>query len=365
MSIRKRVLPSGESRWQLDYKDAQNKRRAKQFEFQWQAKEFETKVRGELKLGVHVPDSASATVKEASEFWLKECQGLEQSTLRNYRQHLDLHIVPLIGSVKLSRLTRPALEVFKDRLLETGRSRILTRAVLRSLKALLSEAQKRGLIAQNTARDVRVKMPGARHEKRVAIPTKDEIRVILAKAHELPVHEPWRAIVITALFSGLRSSEIRGLTWQHVDLTKRVIRVRQRADLFNKMGSPKSKAGNRDVPLSPMVINTLRQWRLACPKSDLDLVFPNASGGVIHGRKIRQVWSALLKACDLSGYRFHDLRHAAASLMIEQGWQPKRIMTIMGHSSITMTYDLYGHLFQDAEDDAEGMAQIEARLLLR
>ena len=112
-----------------------------------------------------------------------------------------------------------------------------------------------------------------------------------------------------------------------------------------------------------MAVNALRQWKLACPKSELDLVFPTAGGGVIHGREIRRVWAALLKACDLSGYRFHDARHIAASLMIGEGWQPKRVMTILGHSSITMTFDLYGHLWPDTEDDAAGMARIEARLL--
>ena len=214
MSIRKRGLPSGETRWQLDYKDGQGKRRSRQFERKKDAEAYEVTMRTELQLGVHVPDSQSATIKEASEFWLKECRGLEQSTLRNYRQHLDLHIVPMIGGMKLSRLTRPAVEAFKDKLLET-RSRTLTDAVLGSLKSLLSEAQKRGLIAQNTARDVRVKMPGARHEERVKIPTKDEIRATLAKANELwPMNEPWRAIVIfCALFTGLRQSELRGLAW--------------------------------------------------------------------------------------------------------------------------------------------------------
>ena len=112
-----------------------------------------------------------------------------------------------------------------------------------------------------------------------------------------------------------------------------------------------------------MVLNTLRQWRLACPQSELGLVFPTSNGTVIRGSEIRRQWSALLQACDLSGYRFHDLRHVAASLFIEQGWQAKKVQTVMGHSSVKMTFDLYGHLWPDADDDAAAMAQIEARLL--
>jgi integrase len=62
-------------------------------------------------------------------------------------------------------------------------------------------------------------------------------------------------------------------------------------------------------------------------------------------------------------YTFHCLRHTAASLFIEQGWTPKKLMTVMGHSSIQMTFDLYGHLWKTLEDDAKAVAQIEARLL--
>ena len=141
----------------------------------------------------------------------------------------------------------------------------------------------------------------SRHEKKVVIPTKDEIRAMLSKTSELwPATSPWRPLVITALFTGLRSSELRGLIWDHVDFEKKVIRVRQRADYRNKMGSPKSKAGNRDVPLAPMVINTLRQWRLACPQTELGLVFPTKHGGVVgHSRDTPGYGARCLKALDL------------------------------------------------------------------
>ena len=365
MSIRKRVLPSGQVRWQLDYKDAQGKRRARQFKTQYEAKDYETTTRTELKLGTHVPDSASVTVEQASELWLTRCKNrkLEAGTLRNYSHHVSAHIQPMIGKMKLSRLTRPAVETFKDRLLET-RSWYTTERVLISLNALLSEAQRRGLIVQNVAAGVKVDKPGARHEEELRMPTKDEIRQIIAGSAEAwPATEPWRAITILAIFSGARSSELRGLLWRDVDFDKKLIRIRQRADFQNAMGSPKSKAGRRDIPMSNMVANTLKQWKLACPKSELGLVFANADGTHIRGNIIRSRFTALLQTLELPHYRFQDLRHSAAALMIEQGMQPKKIQQIMGHASITMTYDLYGYLFEAAEDDAAAFAQIEARLL--
>ncbi len=110
-----------------------------------------------------------------------------------------------------------------------------------------------------------------------------------------------------------------------------------------------------------MVVNTLRQWKLATLSADL--VFTNQNGRVIaysnfHG----YVWQPLLKACGLD-YEFHSLRHAAASLFIETlGWTPKRIQSVMGHSSITMTFDRYGHLF-DGGDDQAAMKRLEAAIV--
>ncbi|MEE8517055.1 MAG: tyrosine-type recombinase/integrase, partial [Alphaproteobacteria bacterium] len=139
-------------------------------------------------------------------------------------------------------------------------------------------------------------------------------------------------------------------------------------------------AGSRDIPLAPMVINALKEWKLECPKGDLNLVFPNTVGNVeFHSNIWNRGFQPLQIECGItedSGrkdkegkpilkgkYGLHALRHAAASLFIEQGWTPKRIQTVLGHASIQMTFDLYGHLFKDADDDREEMKQVQARLL--
>src|SRR5258708_6758221 len=146
MSVRKRVLPSGEIRWQVDYRDQAGKRRAAQFETKAAAIAHETKVRGEIVLGTHVADAASVTVREAAAARLAagETSGLEASTLRSYRNHVRHHIEPLIGDLKLNRLTAPAAQQFVDRL-AIDRARPTVRKVITSLKALVSEAVRHGL----------------------------------------------------------------------------------------------------------------------------------------------------------------------------------------------------------------------------
>jgi integrase len=387
-SVRKRTLPSGEVRWLLDYKDLQGKRRARQFETKREAIDFETRTRADLQGGIHVADAASATVAEAAALWLARCEseGLETSTVLQYRGHVRNHIEPMLGGKKLSQLTVPAVEAFRDDLVNT-RSKALSQKIITSLKALLKDAMRRGLVRQNVATQTRVKI-SSRQKTKIIIPAKDEIRGFLTKSAELwdltkvqitrqreqrIVAVPWRPLIVTALFTGMRLSELRGLTWEHVSFAVAIIKVRQRADFRGVIGYPKSEAGNRDIPLAPMAVNTLKSWKLACAKTEAGWVFPGKDGTIPTTKNVReQCWIPLLRTLGLTSikgneelpkYRFHDLRHVAASLLIEQGMQPKRIQEIMGHSSIKVTYDLYGHLWPAPESDHEAMRQIEARLL--
>jgi integrase len=190
----------------------------------------------------------------------------------------------------------------------------------------------------------------------VNFPTMAELNALIDKAEG-----PWRPFVVTAIFTGMRLSELRGLTWGDVDLDAGIIHVRRRADQWNKSGPTKSKAGMRDIPLAPIVINTLRQWRLACPPSVLGLVFPSPQGTIPRMSTCHERWRVLLRRCALPHYGFHMLRHAAASLFIKHlKWTPKRLQAVMGHASINMTFDRYGHLFEDVTADREDMAKIEA-----
>src|SRR6266849_4552813 len=126
MSIRKRVLRTGKVSWYYDYKDQAGERRGKSFATKAEAIAFETRTRGEIVAGTHVADSASITVAEAADMWVAAgaADGLEQTTVRQRRQHADLHIKPLLGATRLSRLTAPAVQEFVNKLKET-RSRAM------------------------------------------------------------------------------------------------------------------------------------------------------------------------------------------------------------------------------------------------
>ncbi len=365
-SIRKRALPSGKIVWLVDFQDRNGKRRARQFRTKREADAFLVRARSEVATGVYVHDSDTLSVAEAGQAWLDSCvrrceagRRMERATLRDYESKMRLHILDPevgIGGVKLSRLSRKVVNEFRDDLLASGRSEAQTRKILSVLGLVMGHAQANGLIVHNPAQGVRV-IRSNRVKEKVRVPQKADVRNLVKAAPDR-----LRPMIIVAALCGLRASETRGLRWSDVDFEEGLINVRQRADAFNVIGETKSDAGWRSVPMGPMVRNALRQWRLLCPKSPLDLVFPTKRGTI-------QSQSNILKRhfkplCRLVGVemRWHDLRHFAVSLWIEQTFSVKEVMTFAGHSSVQMTMVRYGHLFP-SPDHQRGMAEIEARLL--
>jgi integrase len=198
-----------------------------------------------------------------------------------------------------------------------------------------------------------------------------EISAIIANLPD--IHRP---LLLTAIFTGLRASELRGLRWADVDLKRAVLHVRQRADRYQRIGAPKSAAGERAVPLPPLLVNTLREWKLACRPSPLDLAFPNQRGKPLalsviieNGFHPAQVAARVVRADGRAKYGgLHTLRHFYASWCINRRADGglelplKVVQSRLGHASIQMTADRYGHLFPSQDDGAE-LAAAEKTLM--
>jgi integrase len=228
----------------------------------------------------------------------------------------------------------------------------------------------RGLTAQNIVRNRRSRNNGiadARAKRRLEIgqdiPAPGEIRTIITHLGG----GRSRPLLLTAIFTGLRASELRGLRWADVDLLRSELHVRQRADRYGVIGRPKSRAGERTVPLPPMAVNALREWRLGSPRSNSDLVFPGAHDQPIgFATIIHYVWHPAQIAAGIvakdgkakySG--LHSLRHFYASWCINRRADGglelplKVVQARLGHATIQMTADRYGHLFPRGDDGAE------------
>jgi integrase len=253
-------------------------------------------------------------------------------------------------------------------------SRATAKKVLAALKGLLKDAKRRGNVAQNVASDVSITSHGRlkpRLEIGRDIPTRDEIQRIINAASSGKA----RTLLTTAALTGMRASELRGLRWSDVDLTERQIHVRQRADRYRKIGQPKSAAGIRTIPIGDMVVNTLREWKLQCPKGPENLVFPTRVGTVEHHPNVVQkIWNPVqvrAGVVDSEGkakYGPHSFRHFYASWCINRRVDGglelplKIVQARLGHASIQMTADVYGHLFPRSDDGAEMAAAQKAFL---
>jgi integrase len=382
MSVRKRVWTTrrGERRevWITDYTDQQGARHIHTFARKKDADAYHATVKVDVRRGVHT--STKMTVAEAGAKWLADAEDrLEPATLQSYQQHLSDHIVPYIGAVKLSQLTVPLVRDFMDRLRADKRSPAMIKRVVGDLGSILADAQERGMVAQNVVRSLSQRKKRREVERRqkaklkvgVDIPAPEEIRAIVAH-----LEGRWRPLILTAIFAGLRASELRGLQWSDVRLRKAELDVHQRADKFNTIGKPKSASGQRTIPMPPILVNTLREWKLRCPKSELGLVFPTGAGQieyhsniVVRGLAPAQLAAGVVTKDGKAKYTgLHALRHFYASWCINRkedgglGLPLKVVQHRLGHSTIQMTADVYGHLFPSGDDGAELAAAQKALL---
>ncbi len=384
MSIRKRVWTTtrkGEqTAWLVDYTDQNKVRHVRQFSTKGAAVAFQNQAGVDVKTGEHVPiNKQSATVAECGQQWLESAtaRGLEQLTVKGYAQHVKFHIDPFIGSMKISRVGVSEVQDLLNKLASSGRSKAMIRAVKVSLGSLFSEAIRRRHTQRNPVKDLG--RGDAKVEKRhkreievgVDIPRLEEINAVVAAL----AGDRFRPFLLTAIFTGMRASELRGLRWADVDFQKHQIEVAQRADANLEIGSPKSKSGRRKIPMFDIVANALKEWRLACPKGELDLVFPRPDGGVETCQVfVRQGWwKAQLAAGVVTGDQpkylgVHSLRHFFISWCLNpvadggrgMGWQ--EVAKLAGHADIAMTLGVYSHLFPK-EADRDAMRAAEAALL--
>jgi integrase len=378
MSVRKRSWTTGASdhreAWIVDYVD-HGERHIRTFARKKDADAYHASVTVDVAKGIHTPESRSLIVAQAAEQWLAAAalEGLERSTLVQYRVHVRKYIVPHIGAMKLATLTTPAVNDFRDALLR-DLNRATARKVLWSFKAIIKDARRRGTIAHNVSEGIPIK--GDKRDKKKLeigrdIPTPDEVRRMLGAAQG-----SWRALLVVAAFTGLRASELRGLRWSDVDVAAGTVHVRQRADQWGVIGQPRTSTSARAIPVGPFLINTVKEWKLACPKSPGNLVFPADQGRPLtHGNIMYLGYWPAQRAASVFDDKgkpkypgIHALRHFFASWCINRRADGglelpiKVVQQRLGHTTITMTADVYGHLFPRG-DESEELAAAERALL--
>jgi integrase len=372
MSVRKRKWTTGKGEtkeaWIVDYVDGQGDRHIQTFERKKEADDHWATVKVDVRKGLHVAPSKSPTVAEAAERWLAEVdgRGVERTTIGQYREHVRLHILPLIGRSKLAALTPDSVGTFRDQLL-AKLSRPLARKVLISFKSML-KVNRYSYVGAGVS--IRPDKRKRRLEAGRDFPHPAEVTRLLAAAK----HDPKRrAFLLVAAFTGLRASELRGLRCSDIDLKASELHVRQRVDHYAKVGTPKSDSSVRTIPLDrDVMVPALMAWKIKCPPSEF--VFPSSTGHSEHHANVLRGLLPIMVAAGVAKtekdgqpthkYALHAFRHFFASWCINpkarggRELPPKEVQQLLGHSSIMMTMDIYGHLFPSKSDRAELTAAV-------
>jgi len=265
--------------------------------------------------------------------------------LRSYESALRLRVLPELGARRLTDVERADLQALVDRMVVDGDGASTIRNALLPVRAIYRRALVRGDVAVNPTTGL--ELPAVRGARdRVASP--DEAKRLLGAL------ERDRALWATAMFAGLRRGELRALAWESVDFDRGVIRVVSSWDREAGPVAPKSRAGRRTVSMAGALRVHLAEHRLHTGRAD-GLVFGRTAEAAFDPSTVtdraRKTWAR----AELTPIGLHECRHTFASLMIAAGVNAKALATYMGHASVTITFDLYGHLMPGNETEAAGL----------
>jgi integrase len=330
--------------------------------------------------------SNQLTFAQVADLYLDAKVNIQATTKRSYSITIDLYLKPYFGKWKIHQISVADIEGFRNALrkeLPAPIADAFAKRLIESRPALSqARAKHRALMKKPGSRTINKALtllvmifnyavrhrwvtfnPAEHVEKLKVVVSPDsnpidanilapkEIQLLLDAAVPSQRNRDgslrtnnYRLLIKVEIFTGLRSGEIRGLQWGDIDWNSSQIHVR-RSWKEGSFSRPKTQAGVRRIDLPKFLVAELREWHLACPKGEFDLVFPNLVGNPMSSTNLLQrgFYPALRRA-GLRKIRFHDLRHTFASLLIANGEDIVRVSRLLGHSSPTVTLNVYSHM---------------------
>jgi integrase len=356
-------------RWVVDYRDGTGRRR-------WES--YRTKREAEDALAAAVPASRerrfplvhpNITLAEYAERWLGLCSALKPRTVKGYREKLDRHILPALGTLQVRRLHRGAIRTLLSEKLASDLSTDSVRLIHATLRALLSAAVEDDVMRSNPAaglgRSLKLSRSSAERAERVRALDRDQLARFLEAARE-------KAPRLYALFflmsrTGLRLGETLGLRWEDINLEKGELRVERALSPSGELGTPKSGHG-RTVDLSKAAVAALRDLRARAAEVGLrqgrpavPWLFPaeDQTRPTPH-TTAEAAFKRAANAANLPDhFSPHCLRHTYASILLAEGVSPVYVQEQLGHSTIQLTVGTYGRWLRKKAPGALDTFEVE------
>jgi integrase len=349
--IQKLTRKDGSPSYKAYWRDPGRRVRSRTFKRRRDAQAFLRSIEHQKDVGGYIdPALGRITLGEFWEHFFRTAGPPAESTRALYEMQARVHILPRLGSHQLHAITRPAVRRFLADLQSDGVRPPTVNATYRLLRRILSVAVDEGRLPANPAARLD-NLPRSR---------RDEMRFLTAQDVDALIDaspDRYRTLILLLAYTGLRIGEAAALRTKNVDLLHGYIRVTEASKEVNGkliLGETKTRL-NRAVSLPAFLRDALRDHMAAygAPADPDSLVFTGPSGGAIRQHAFRsRTFNPAVTRAGLDPLRVHDLRHTAVALAIQAGWHPRKIQEMLGHSSIQVTMDRYGHLFDTLHHDA-------------
>ncbi len=356
-----RKSPAGS--WSVDYRDPLGIKRRKTFSLEGEAIEFRERVRTKIRDGEYIVP-VKWTVGRGADLFLEKKANKRAQTIAYFRNHVENFIKPSIGHMNMSRVTFSDIEQAGNEWSERVAPGTVNQ-IFSTVSAIYKSMRRHG-VKNNPVQEVeRREKPAAQAAEDPETGNLRPIRVEevysaeeLRKLIEESEAGRDRVLHMTGALTGMRHGELNGLQWPRVRFNDAKIEVRRSlTEIPKKAGGPileppKTRAGYRDIPIPSELVSELRRWRLACPPSELDLVFPNSLGGPATRKANEKKLKRAMKRAKIKVLSMHNLRHSFASQHVIAGTPVTEIARMMGHSSTEVTMKLYAHWAKGEKSEA-------------
>lgn len=331
--------------WIIDYPDNNGKRVIKcGFKTKADAENALAKAVNDLNSGKSAKRNCNLLFKDAAKQYISLHAEIycKKSTVEGYKSYLKFHLLKYFGKMKLIEITPSKIQKFIQLKIKEELSSQTINHLIVLTGAILKKMVDDEVIDKNPVDKVR-KLKLDRTEFRIL--NIDEVKAILKTAEDF--YPDFYPLLFTAIFTGMRRGELAALTWDRINWINKKIFV-CKSYHKSQLTTPKTKNSIRKIDMCNQLEKVLQKWKEICPKSDKNLVFPNSEGNYMDSdNMVKRRFNNVLQLAGVERIRFHDLRHTFVSLLISQNLPVKYIQSQVGHGSIKVTMDIYGHIMPE------------------